>query len=104
MIGAMLAGAFFNVSIRINSGVQLKDTRQVGMWGFIIFQPLILTTILGLFEGVPEDVRNAMRWFPTVALGKAASQSITANVDLGAYFLSLLIMVAWGAFFFGLNA
>jgi ABC-2 type transport system permease protein len=103
MIGAMLAGAFFNVSIGLILGLQLKDTRQVGLWGFIIFQPFILTTILGLFEAIPEGVRDAMRWFPTVALGNAASQSITADVDLGPYFLSLLIMIAWGVLFFGLN-
>lgn len=104
MIGAMLAGAFFNVAIGLLLGLQLKDTRQVGLWGFIIFQPFIITVIVGLFEGIPEGIRNSMRWFPTVALGNAASQSITAVVDLGQYFLSLLIMVAWGALFFGLNA
>lgn len=104
MIGAMLAGAFFNVAIGLLLGLQLKDTRQVSLWGFIIFQPLIITTIVGLFEAFPESVRNAMRWFPTVALGNAASQSITAHVDLGPYLFSLLIMIAWGALFFGLNA
>jgi len=104
MIGAMLAGAFFNVAIGLLLGLQLKDTRQVSLWGFIVFQPLIITTIVGLFEAFPESVRNAMRWFPTVALGNAASQSITAQVDPGPYFLSLLIMIAWGALFFGLNA
>ena len=103
MIGAMLAGAFFNVSIGMLLGLLLKDTRQVSLWGFIIFQPFILTMILGLFEAIPEGTRNAMRWFPTVAMGNAASQSITASVDLGPYFLSLFIMVAWGALFFGLN-
>jgi ABC-2 type transport system permease protein len=104
MIGAMLAGAFFYVAIGLILGLQLKDTRQVSLWGFIIFQPIIITTILGLFEAIPEGIRNTMRWFPTVAMGNAASQSITAAVDLGAYFLSLFIMVAWGALFFGLNA
>ncbi len=104
MIGAMLAGTFFNVAIGLLLGLQLKDTRQVRLWGFIIFQPIIITMILGLFEGIPEGIRNTMRWFPTVALGNAASQSITAAMDLGPYFLSLLIMVAWGALFFGLNA
>ena len=104
MIGAMLAGAFFNVAIGLLLGLQLKDSRQVGLWGFIVFQPLIITTIVGLFEAFPESVHNVMRWFPTVALGNAASQSITAQVDLGLYLFSLLIMIAWGALFFGLNA
>jgi len=101
---AMLAGAFFNVSIGLLLGVLLNDQRQVGLWGFIVFQPLIITMIVGMFEAIPVTLRNVMRWFPTVAMGNASAQSITANVDLGQYLLSLLVMVAWGVGFYILTA
>ena len=101
---AMLAGAFFNVSIGLLLGVLLNDQRQVGLWGFIVFQPLIITMIVGMFEGIPATIRRAMRWFPTVAMGNASGQSITASVDLGSYLLSLLVMVAWGVGFYVLTA
>jgi hypothetical protein len=104
MIGVLLTGAFFNVSIGLFLGVRLNETRQIGLWGFILFQPLIVTMILGMFIGIPEVIRNAMRWAPTVAMGNAAGQSITANVDLGPYFLSLFIMLAWGVLFSALTA
>ena len=101
---AMLAGAFFNVSIGLLLGVLLNDQRQIGLWGFIVFQPLIITMIVGMFEAIPATVRNAMRWFPTVAMGNASGQSITASVDLGSYLLSLLVMVVWGVGFYVLTA
>ena len=101
---AMLAGAFFNVSIGLLLGVLLNDQRQVGLWGFIVFQPLIITMIVGMFEGIPATIRRAMRWFPTVAMGNASGQSITASVDLGSYLLSLLVMIVWGVGFYVLTA
>lgn len=101
---AMVAGAFFNVSIGLLLGVLLKDPKQVGLWGFIIFQPFIITMVVGMFEPINASVRGAMRWFPTVAMGNAASQSITASVDLGSYLLSLLVMVVWGVGFSILTA
>jgi ABC-2 type transport system permease protein len=104
IIGALLAGTIFNVSLGLLLGVRLNETRQIGLWGFILFQPLIVSMILGMFIGIPEGIRTAMRWAPTVAMGNAAAQAITASVDLGPYFLSLLITIAWGAVFFGLTA
>ena len=101
---AMLAGAFFNVSIGLLLGVALTDQKQINLWGFIIFQPFIITMIVGMFEPIPDTIRGAMRWFPTVAMGRAASQSITASVDLGSYFLSILVMIIWGAAFFAVTA
>ena len=101
---AMLAGAFFNVSIGLLLGVALTDQKQINLWGFIIFQPFIITMIVGMFEPIPNTIRSAMRWFPTVAMGRAAGQSITASVDLGSYFLSILVMIIWGAAFFGVTA
>ena len=59
---AMLAGAFFNVSIGLLLGVLLNDQRQVGLWGFIVFQPLIITMIVGMFEGIPATIRRADLW------------------------------------------
>jgi len=101
ILAAMLAGVFFNVSVGLLLGVILKDPKQLNLWGFIIFQPLIVTMIVGTFEPISASVRSAMRWFPTVALGNAAAQSITANVDLGPYIMSLLVMIVWGVAFFG---
>ncbi|MFA9402900.1 MAG: ABC transporter permease [Anaerolineales bacterium] len=101
---AILAGAFFNVSIGLLLGVFLTDQKQVNLWGFIIFQPFIITMVVGMFEPIPNTIRSAMRWFPTVAMGNAAGQSITASVDLGSYFLSILVMFIWGAAFFGVTA
>ena len=104
MIGAMLGGAFFNVAIGLLLGIRLTDVRQINLWGFIIFQPFILTMILGMFEPVSQGLREAMRWFPTVAMGNAAAQSISAGVEAGLYLRSLVIMIAWGLMFFGLGA
>ena len=100
MAGAILCGAIFNVSIGLLLGIKLNDVRQINLWTFIIFQPLIISMILGLFEPVSAGLRTAMRWFPTVAMGNAAAQSLTANVDLVTYLRSLLIMVVWGLAFF----
>lgn len=97
---AMLAGTFFNVSVGLLLGVIMKDPKQLNLWGFIIFQPLIITMIVGTFEPIAAPVRSALRWFPTVAMGNAAGQAITASVDLGLYMVSLLVMVVWGAAFF----
>ena len=97
---AMLAGTFFNVSVGLLLGVIIKDPKQLNLWGFIILQPFIITMIVGTFEAIAESVRSAMRWFPTVALGNAAGQSLTASVDIGPYIVSLLVMVVWGAAFF----
>ncbi len=101
---AMVAGAFFNVSIGLLLGVLLKEPKQVGLWGFIIFQPFIISMIVGMFEAVSPSIRYAMRWFPTVSMGNAAAQSITASVDLGSYSLSLLVMITWGIAFYILAA
>ena len=104
MLAAILAGAFFYVSLGLLMGILLKEVKQVNLWGFIAFQPLIISMILGMFEPIPGAIKDVLRWSPTVAMGNAAAQSITASVDLSVYFLSLLIMIAWGAFFFGLDA
>ncbi|NIS80202.1 MAG: ABC transporter permease [Anaerolineales bacterium] len=104
MLVALFAGAFFYVSLGLLMGILLKEVKQVSLWGFIAFQPLIISMILGMFEPIPGAIKDVLRWTPTVAMGNAAAQSITASVDLGVYFLSLLIMIVWGAFFFGLDA
>ena len=100
MSGAILCGAFFIVSIGLLMGIRLNDVRQINLWAFIIFQPLIVSMILGIFEPVSAGLRSAMHWFSTVAMGKAAAQSIAANLDLAFYFQSVLIMLVWGLAFF----
>ena len=100
MAGAILCAAFFNVSIGLLLGIKLKDVRQISLWTFIIFQPLIISMILGMFEPISAGLRSIMRWFPTVAMGNAAAQSLTDSVDVGSYLFSLSIMLAWGGLFF----
>ena len=100
MAGAILCAAFLNVSIGLLLGIKLKDVRQINLWTFIIFQPLIISMILGMFEPLSAGLRSIMRWFPTVAMGNAAAQSLTDSIDLGSYLLSLSIMLAWGGLFF----
>lgn len=100
MIGSILCAAFFIVSVGLLLGIKLNDERQINLWTFIIFQPLIISMILGIFEPISAGLRAAMRWLPTVAMGNAAAQSLTASVDLAFYFQSVLIMLAWGLAFF----
>jgi ABC-type transport system involved in multi-copper enzyme maturation permease subunit len=102
--GAILCGTFFIVSIGLLLGIKINDARQINLWTFIIFQPLLISMILGIFEAVSPGLRAAMRWLPTVAMGNAAAQSIAANVDLAAYLQSLLIMIVWGLAFFLIDA
>lgn len=103
MIGAILCGAFFIVSIGLLLGIKMNDVRQINLWAFIIFQPLIISMILGIFEPITAGVRDAMRWIPTVAMGNAAAQSIAANLDLDVYLQALLTMIIWGLAFYLLN-
>jgi ABC-type Na+ efflux pump permease subunit len=104
MAGAILFGAIFIVSIGLLLGIKINDARQISLWTFIIFQPLLISMILGIFEAVSPGLRAAMRWLPTVAMGNAAAQSIAVNVDLAAYLQSLLIMIVWGLAFFLFDA
>jgi len=104
MAGAILCGTLFIVSIGLLLGIKINDARQINLWTFIIFQPLLISMILGIFEAVSPGLRAAMRWLPTVAMGNAAAQSIAANVDLAAYLQSLLIMIVWGLAFFLIDA
>ncbi len=103
MIGTIICAAFFIVSIGLLLGIRLNDVRQINLWTFIIFQPLIISMILGIFEPVSAGLRAAMRWIPTVAMGNAAAQSLTASVDLDSYLQSIFIMVVWGLVFFLLD-
>ncbi len=104
MAGAIICGTFFIVSIGMLLGIKINDARQINLWTFIIFQPLLISMILGIFEAVSPGLRAAMRWLPTVAMGNAAAQSIAASVDLAAYLQSLLIMIVWGLAFFLIDA
>jgi ABC-type Na+ efflux pump permease subunit len=104
MVGAILCGTFFIVSIGLLLGIKINDPRQISLWTFIIFQPLLITMILGIFEAVSPGLRAAMRWLPTVAMGNAAAQSIAFNVDLTAYLQSLVIMIVWSLAFFLFDA
>jgi ABC-type Na+ efflux pump permease subunit len=103
MIGAILCGAFFIVSIGLLLGIIMNDARQINLWAFIIFQPMIISMILGIFEPITAGVRGIMRWIPTVAMGNAAAQSISADLDMSFYVQSLLITFAWGLAFFLLD-
>ena len=97
MAGALLGGAIFLVALGLLLGVFLRESGQLRLWTLVIFQPLIITMLLYVFEIVPQEVRSIMRWLPTGALGQATTQAIVAEVDPGAYLISMLILVAWGA-------
>jgi hypothetical protein len=76
------------------------------MWFFILFQPLLIPVVLFVIEpAFPMAVRNALPWFPNVALVKLFHYSQTSlgswNLHGGhisvlvAFIILLYVLVGW---------
>lgn len=93
VIAAVVGSMLFGVGLGLALGVFLNNQQQLAMWFMILFQPVLIPVVLFAIEpAFPMAVRNALPWFPNVALAKLFhySQTSLGSWDLHGGHLAVL--------------
>jgi hypothetical protein len=105
-LAAIIGTTIVGIGIGLLLGVFFDNRQQMSMWFFILFQPLLIPVVLFVIEpAFPMAVRNALPWFPNVALVKLFHYSQTSlgswNLHGGhisvlvAFIILLYVLVGW---------
>jgi ABC-type Na+ efflux pump permease subunit len=106
VIAAIIGTTLMGIGLGLALGIFLNNLQQLAMCFFIIFQPVLIPVVLFVIEpAFPEAVRNALPWFPNVALAKLFHYSQTSlgswNLHGGhlavlvAFIILLYFLVGW---------
>jgi ABC-type Na+ efflux pump permease subunit len=94
-IAAIIGTTALGIGLGLALGVFLKNPQQLGMVFFILFQPILIPVVLFVIEpAFPLQVRNALPWFPNVALVKLFHYSQTSLGSWNLHGGHILVLVA----------
>ncbi len=105
-IAAIIGITVLGIGLGLALGVFLNNLQQLAMWFLILFQPILIPVVLFVIEpAFPSAVRDALPWFPNVALVKLFHYSQTSlgswNLHAGhlivllAFIVLLYLLVGW---------
>ncbi len=98
MLLACLCGASFSAAMGVVLSSTLKTKQQIGLWGFLLLQPLILPVVFSVMPEIfPEVIISIMQWIPTVALAEIIRLSFVAQAPISAFIGKVLLVFGWTA-------
>jgi hypothetical protein len=78
---ALLSGSLFTIALGLLLGVMLETKQQITTVTFVLYQPLLLPVIAGIFEDLlPAGVLRALNLIPTVALGNVFRHTLMEQI------------------------
>jgi ABC-2 type transport system permease protein len=93
-IMAALSGLLLAVAIGLVLGIFIEKRQQMGGWfmvlGAVLFLPVFLNAVEPL---LPEILRNAVNWMPTVALAKAFRFALSRGATMAQIAANLGVVV-----------
>ena len=102
VILGVICGSMFTVALGLLLGSIFEVKQQLTLWGFILFQPLLLPVVFSMMDDlVPQSVITVMRWIPTVALGKVFRVSLLGRAPLALFGLELAFVAGCAALVLG---
>jgi len=81
---AVICGALFTIALGLLLGMIFKVRQQLSLWGFILFQPLVIPVGLPP-ELLPDNVEAILSAIPTFALAKVFRIAFTASAPLAEF-------------------
>ena len=81
---AVICGALFTIALGLLLGMIFKVRQQLSLWGFILFQPLVIPVGLPP-ELLPDNVEAILSAIPTFALAKVFRVAFTASAPLAEF-------------------
>ncbi len=95
-IAAVIGTTLMGIGLGLLMGVFFKNLQQLSMGFFILFQPVLIPVVFFIIEpAFPMAVRNAIPWFPNVALVKLFHYSLTSLGDWNLHGGHLAVLVAF---------
>jgi ABC-2 type transport system permease protein len=79
---ASIAGSLFVVALGLLMGAGFRLKQQLNLWTFVILQPLLIPVVLSEISLIPEGIRGAISWIPTVALAEIVRLALSKAAPL----------------------
>lgn len=94
-IVTVVLGALFTVAIGLLLGSIFENKQQLTLWGFLIFNILLIPAFLSIMTDIlPANVVAFLSWVPTVALSLLIRTSFTGSVSLAPVLRDLGLLLA----------
>ena len=92
----VICASMFTVALGLLLGSIFEVKQQLTLWGFILFQPLLLPVFFSMMDDlVPQSVIAVMRWIPTVALGRVFRVALLDRAPWAQFGPQLLYVAGW---------
>ena len=94
-IVAVLCGALLSVGLGLMLGIFFENKPLLNTWVMILLQPLLIPVFLSMIDPIlPEALRTALPWVPTVALSMLFRISLTSGATLAQVMTHLGVVLA----------
>ena len=95
---AVTCGSLLCVALGLLLGSVFEVKQQLTIWGFLLFQPLLLPMFLSIMEDLmPRGLIVAFDWIPTVALSKVLRVSFSNSAPLAEFGPELALVAGCAA-------